>query len=272
MFTMKPLSFFVFLMFFSLISQATDWSQVPWKSGQVIGISSRAGLTPMVVHLGTLSQVDHIGVVSMEQDGPWIYEFTNATGIQKVKVSEFWARSADIHQSVHYVLGEFSNPLTAEEWSAVTRRLDSWVLRSDPNPPTNCIETLLGAFKGIRKFFVRTTSAMPFADSIGPLPLLRVIQQTYKTLARVPVISSVFEGLQRKDGNIQDPLMWANEETVAKEWSAAGDASKFARSLSAEKSKALNPAEINSKLAAFADKVHAKRISIPAYPACEAMF
>lgn len=256
---MKNILATLFLFLFCSVSLAQVGDAIPWRDGQILGISSRSGLTPVVVQLGTLSKIDHLAVVSVEADAPWIYEFTNDTGIQKIKLADAFTRAADKNNQTHFVVGEFSHALSSYEWNSVKERLDSWVSRAEPNPPANCLETVLKAFQGTRALAPRMTTSVPLIESIGALPLLAVLKKTYPSFERVPVLASVFEKLIRVGGNIEGSLTWLSEGSFLSSWSREGDSSKFSK---------LSKMDLD----AAAKITASKRTTPKLHPFCEALF
>ena len=228
---MNALKFFLIALSLALLTKANDWNQINWKSAQILGISSRAGLTPVLVQMGTRSKIDHLGIVSIEEDGTYLYEFTNSTGVQKIPISEFWKRSQDRLGEVHYVIGELQNPLTKEEWQTVKSKLDHWVLHLDPNPPKNCLETLIQSLGTIRTLPIKTVNVSPFIELTFKGKIEKIVKKLYPDYSTFPILSSIFDTLIRVDGNISHALLYPTETSFLNDWKLSGDLSKFIRTL-----------------------------------------
>jgi hypothetical protein len=265
---MTNLRFFFLLIFINIVAYGSDWNNLHWKSGQILGISSRAGLTPVLVQMGTKSRVDHVGIVSVEKDGPWLYEFTNATGIQKVPISEVWIRSADLLGKVHYILGEFVTPLTKEQWELITLRLEKWVLKLDSNPPRNCLETVLMSIQGINSFHVKTTNLSPFISLALNGNIEKIIRKSYPNQIDFPIISSIFENLIRVDSNLPQNLLYSTETSFIQDWKDNGDLSKFVRSIFLHSKEKLLASEIENKNLSLSRQLEIERVSIEGRNSC----
>jgi len=224
----------------SFAAQATDWQKVNWKSGQILGISSRSGLTPVLVQVGTLSKVDHLGIVSVDHNGIWLYEFTNSTGIQKAKMEDVWLRSADRKGNVSFVLGEFSEALTTHEWDVVLQRLERWIRREEADSPRNCFETVVAAFQHIRHLSIQFIPMKFWLQESLNGTLRKLIEQGYPGYQEFPVLASAFSNLRVSAGNLSKDFMWRNEAAFFEEWRHSGDFSKFVRVVSMQMHQRLN--------------------------------
>jgi hypothetical protein len=244
----------LFILFFASFADANDWRDIQWKSGQVLGISSRSGLTPLIVQIGTLSQVDHLGIVSVENGVPWLYEYVKANGVQKVPLSEVWMRSTDRNGNVQFVLGELAQPLSSLEWKYLTSKFDVWISKVIPNPPVGCIDAVIEAFVGIREFGVDHIPFNEFTKNAIDGKLLSLVKKAYPGQVDFPMLSSIFKSLRRVNGNLPMNLVWDSRSLFLSEWLENGDLSKFVR-LMIPKSNRLNPEEIDHEIQDIAKRL-----------------
>lgn len=259
----------IFPAFFS--AQATDWQNVNWKSGQILGISSRSGLTPVLVQVGTLSKVDHLGIVSVDHDGIWLYEFTNATGIQKAKMEDVWLRSKDRKGNISFVLGEFSETLTTREWDVVLQRLERWIRKVETNPPRNCFETVVAAFQHIRHLSIHFIPMKFWIKESLNGTLKKLIERGYPGYQEFPVLASVFSNLRVSAGNLSQEFMWRNEVAFFKEWQHNGDLSKFIRVISMQMNQRLNHNRLLEEGQKLMHRIETDVTAVKA-PKCSAIF
>lgn len=231
------------------------WQDVPWRSGQILGISSRSELIPVFVQLGTLSVIDHVGVVSVEDSQPWLYEFSIATGLQKIPLEKVREKYLDKHGQVHFVVGELHEALNSAEWQTVSQQLDVWVSGTDSVKPKNCLATVLGAFAKVNPLSVRFTSGPNWARTLYGGLIEKMARRVYPDFVDFPVIASVFDHLKIVAGNLSKDLVWPSEAAVFNEWEQSGDLSKFTRMLAFEMRMRLAPSAIVQQTNVFKSEI-----------------
>lgn len=237
---LKYVGIFIFATFATL-ANANEWTDVQWKSGQILGISARAGVIPPLSQLGLLSQIDHVGVVLIDESGPWLYEYNISNGIQKTAISEVWDRSRDIKKNVHFIVGSFAEILTDEEIVEISKRFEDWKTKKNLDQPKNCIDAVLKVFEGIRNVSVIYRPMPVIIQRAFNGKLKQFINKVYPGEKLYPVISSLFEDsneskneetsqLIRSSGNINQ-LYWESPTSFIAEWIENGDLSRFIRLL-----------------------------------------
>lgn len=226
-------SFFIFISPSTSLANDSLWQNVNWKSGQVLGISTRMGFTPVSVHLVSLSKIDHLGLVSVESDGIWIYQFTNRKKVHKVQLSEAWETFRDKNGKVHYVIGEFPSILREDGFQVVKNRFDNWIKNPNTsNPPTSCINAIIESTDGIASLRWNEIEYPQWVYTIFNGAFWE-IGNTLIDLPQNPVdISSLFSSNIIADSSIDGGLHWSSQYEMLKEWQNTGDLSKFARFIS----------------------------------------
>ncbi len=239
---------YVFIALLSLHASAIEFGEVPWADGQVIGISTRSGMTPILVQGGGGSAVDHVGLIFQNQGIYYIYEYTTATSIQIIPLKEAWDRSKDSQGVVNFVLAEFTPPLTATEIEIVKERFNKWIEQKEAaksHLPETCADAVAESLKGIREIKIQTISKPVWLSKVLDGLLERFVDRAYKGKILFPAIDSVFTNLRRVYGNLPTSLRWSSSSEFMKAWTETGDFSKLARWIALESRVRLNsPKEV----------------------------
>ncbi len=207
-----------------------DAKDLPWKDGQILGISSRKGLTPIIVQIGTLSTIDHVGVVFIEDGKAWLYEFVSPGGFQKISVEDVWERSRGLNGKVNFILGELPAKLNADEIGKVKSRFIDWInmdfMPSAPKPKT-CIEAVEMAFRGVRDLPVQKTPATYELRNIFEKSLHRITDRVYGPVDSYPIIATLFHSMNVLETSLQKPFLWKSLGHFLQTWNAEGDFAKL---------------------------------------------
>lgn len=153
--------------FLSLPVFASVTSDVEWKTGQVLLISEPAyDPSTLIFELATGSRYGHVGVVSVEEDGVFVYH-SDPPQANKIQLEEFLARTQDINGDYNYTLAESAKSLSKSEQVELVSEMNRLVtlptqynfsqVKSDEGA-MNCSEFVHYSFKSIGRSFGKYTT------------------------------------------------------------------------------------------------------------------
>jgi cytidyltransferase-like protein len=231
-----------------------DPKKVNWKSGQLIGFSSRAGGVPFIAQVGSGSPLDHVGIVSVEPAGTFVYEFTNRGGVIKIPLEKTLenVRGKSGHIMAH--VGELKNPPSPEELKKMFAYADHLIeiqpaygVAKIPNGPKSCSQFVNGAFKHIGY----TIGKVEAPENFKKNEFNGFIEKYWKKFLLDTEVLLSPKSFFQKDvkvvaSNLPHGLEWTSEEALMI-WKADGDFSRVARMVAIDANETLTPAQVKAK-------------------------
>ncbi|MBI3541769.1 MAG: adenylyltransferase/cytidyltransferase family protein [Deltaproteobacteria bacterium] len=202
---------------------------VAWATGQLIGLSSRAGGTPFIAQAGSASPIDHVGIVSVEGGSVFVYEYLNRVGIRKVPLAETLAGAVGKDGGLMAVVAQPNPPLTPAEGQRLRATLDALGTGLE-TAPKSCTQLVRLAFEGIGRKVGKIRGAAEYrTEAFGGL-IGRLAGDVLKDMSAIISPKELLTGSDFKviGGNAPADLSWTDRELL-EAWRRGGDLNRLAR-------------------------------------------
>ena len=246
-----------------------DEATVKWKSGQIIGFSSRAGGSPFIVQVASRSPLDHVGIVSVEDDQKYVYEFTNNLGVSKTPLKECLENARGKSGHIMAAVSELDKPLTEQQLKKMFEYCDHMItiqpeygIAKIPNGPRSCSQYVQGAFKSIGVDLGKTENISEFNTAAFNGFIDKYWKVILKDTETLVSPKSFFEGkVHTVASNLPHGISWSDEEALLT-WKLDGDFSKVARMTAIDSGVSLKgPEQIEARSAQLVQEL--ERASTP---------
>lgn len=224
---------------------------VEWRSGQILGLSSRAGQTPFFVQVGTNSPIDHIAIISVEGKNRFAYEFTNSAGVTKTPLQVVLDRARGKSGHLMAIVAELENPISDSEWKEMRNEMNRWIsLQNElapsgvPDGPKSCSQFVQSSFAVVKRALGKSGTIHEFnLKAYGGFSGRNWKGILHDSGAFIPPISFFEKDIRILQSNLPKNLYWGNED-ILRVWKDDGDLSKLARTLAIKEGRPLTANEI----------------------------